>query len=516
MIDARPLVGAGVVEARAAFRTRAPVVGTPVVLAPVAHVVEHVLGRRQARAVQSNQGGGHRLGRPVGQQSAGELQFLGRGGFVQQRVFQQPDLIAGADFLGQRRAGPFDVEVGHLEQALGGPALGVGHNDDRDALLARATRTAAPVQEAGGVGRQVGVDHQAEVGQVEATGRHVGGDAGAGMAVTQGLQRVRALLLRQFAGKLHGREAAFAQGAVQVADPLASGAEDQGAGAFEIAQQVHHRVLDLVRGHAHGPVFDVAVGLVAADGVDAHRVALIALGQGGDVLGDGGGEQESAALGRGRIEDFLEVLAEAHVEHLVGLVEDDDLEAPEVEVAPLQVVAQAAGRAHDDVAAGGERPLLLPRVHAADAGHHPRPGCGVKPRQLAADLQRQFAGGGDGQAERGLGPVESLGLAQHGNRGRQPEGHGLARSRLRRDQQVAILRRLQHRRLDGGRLTVALRLKRFGQGGVGGGKRHMQGSGAATAPGIRSLYGIVGAYATGRGASDGTRTRDLRRDRPAL
>ena len=34
--------------------------------------------------------------------------------------------------------------------------------------------------------------------------------------------------------------------------------------------------------------------------------------------------------GRRRRQDRLEVLGEAHVEHLVGLVEDDDLDAVEV------------------------------------------------------------------------------------------------------------------------------------------------------------------------------------------
>ena len=285
----------GVVGARAVVEARATLgaaVGTGTAwvrtTAIIAAVVEHLFRSRKARAVQADQGGGDGFGRTVGQQLGGQFQLLRRGRFVQQGVFEQPDLILGADLFGQRRAGPLDRQVGGGEQPLGGAALGVRDHHDRDALLARTTRATAAVQQAGGVGRQVGVNDQAEVGQIEAPGGDVGGDAGPRMTIPQRLQRVGAFLLREFTGQLDGGEAAFAQRAVQVTDPFAGGAEDQRAGALEIAQQVDHRVLDLVGRHADGAVLDVAVRLVPADGVDAHSVALIALGQRGDFLGDGG------------------------------------------------------------------------------------------------------------------------------------------------------------------------------------------------------------------------------------
>jgi hypothetical protein len=64
----------------------------------------------------------------------------------------------------------------------------------------------------------------------------------------------------------------------------------------------------------------------------------------------------------------LEILAEAHVEHLVGFVEDDGLECREVERAAFEMVAQAPGGADDDVRAVAELAALLRGVHPADAG----------------------------------------------------------------------------------------------------------------------------------------------------
>ena len=70
-------------------------------------------------------------------------------------------------------------------------------------------------------------------------------------------------------------------------------------------------------------------------------------------------------------EDRLEVLGEAHVEHLVGLVEDDDLDLVEGDAARVEVIDRAAGRRDDDVDAAGKAAELLPdrlaAVHRQDA-----------------------------------------------------------------------------------------------------------------------------------------------------
>ena len=78
------------------------------------------------------------------------------------------------------------------------------------------------------------MDDQAEVGQIEAAGGDVGGDADAGAAVAQGLQRVACAPLwvispeRATAAKPRSQQAA-----VQVAHRLAGGAEHQRARRLE-------------------------------------------------------------------------------------------------------------------------------------------------------------------------------------------------------------------------------------------------------------------------------------------
>ena len=65
----------------------------------------------------------------------------------------------------------------------------------------------------------------------------------------------------------------------------------------------------------------------------------------------------------------FELVLEAEIEHLVGFIEHDDFTFIELEGAAVDVVLQPARRADDHVAAGGERALLTPSIHAANAGH---------------------------------------------------------------------------------------------------------------------------------------------------
>ncbi len=87
-------------------------------------------------------------------------------------------------------------------------------------------------------------------------------------------------------------------------------------------------------------------------------VALIAAGQRLDVARHGGREQQRLALGWRRVEDEFEILAEAEIEHFVGFVEHDGLQLGQVETAALQMIAQAARRADDDVGAALETGAL--------------------------------------------------------------------------------------------------------------------------------------------------------------
>ena len=274
-----------------------------------------------------------------------------------------------------------------------------------------------------------------------------------------------------FARQRDHAEAAFLQRGVETADVVARGAEQDRGFSFVEAQQIDRRRLDLGGRHGHRLEGNVAMATLVSGSGDPHRILLVTLGQRDDGLGHGRREQQRAATGGGRIEDLLEIFAKAHVEHLVGFVEHGGVELRQIERAALEMVAQPSRGADDDMRAIAQRAALLGRVHPADAGGDPRAGAGIEPAEFAADLQREFAGRGDHQHQRqfgrGVEAVEQL-LRQ-----RQPEGHGLARTGLCRDDEIAACGfGREHRGLDFGGFFIAAFGQRGGQDGRKIGKGH--------------------------------------------
>ena len=106
----------------------------------------------------------------------------------------------------------------------------------------------------------------------------------------------------------------------------------------------------------------------------------------------------------------LDVREEAQVEHLVGLVQHEDLDVAEVEVALLGQVDEPPGRADDDVDPVAQRlDLRLVRPAAVDLQHADgRAGAGMS--DVLGDLDAQLAGRDDDQRLRLAGRGEELGV----------------------------------------------------------------------------------------------------------
>ena len=235
-------------------------------------------------------------------------------------------------------------------------------------------------------------------------------------------------------------EAAVLQRSVQPAHAFAGGAEaDRGLGFME-AQQVDHRVLDLRGAYGDRLVGDVAMAAGLADEAEAQRVALVAFGKTRDRARHCRGEQQRAARLGSRVEDLLEVLAKAHVEHLVGFVEDDTGEFGQIERTALEMVAQSSGGPDDDRRPRAQRTAFLARIHPADAGGDAQSRTGIEPAKLAADLQRQFARRGDDQHQRAFGQRRAADRIEQFGRQRETEGDGLAAAGLGGNDQIATCR----------------------------------------------------------------------------
>ena len=172
-----------------------------------------------------------------------------------------------------------------------------------------------------------------------------------GATVAQRLQRVVALVLAMLAGQGDGVEAALDQAGVEMADIVARRAEQHRRLRLVQAQQVDHRMLDIGRRDGDRLVGDVAMAAILADRRDAQGVALVALGERDDRLrawsrrtgacgAPAGSRRESPRDPRGSPCRASRRPRRARRRA-----------AREVERAALEMVAQAARRADDDMGA---------------------------------------------------------------------------------------------------------------------------------------------------------------------
>ena len=160
---------------------------------------------------------------------------------------------------------------------------------------------------------------------------------------------------------------------------------------------------------------------------------------------EGCGEEQGLAALRDHRDDPVDGRLEAHVEHPVGLVEDERLDVLESQRTALDQVLEAPGCGDEDVRL---RRLADLRLHADAAVddfdlERPRPGDRL---ELIDDLAGQLAGRGEDERRRasriGGDPVDE----------RQAESERLAGARRRLDEDVAARQHvLDHEALDGER-----------------------------------------------------------------
>ena len=184
---------------------------------------------------------------------------------------------------------------------------------------------------------------------------------------------------------------------------------------------------------------DALDGRVARRDLDRLRVAQDRPGQAPDVVGERRREHEVLAALRQQLDDPLDVGQEAHVEHPVGLVEDEDLDLAEVGDLLADEVEQPAGRRDEDLDAGAQRlDLRVHRDAAVDDGRAQRHGPAVGADALV-DLHRELAGRDeDERADRMAGRRERrVRVRPEPIEDGQREGGGLAGPGLRRGEDVA-------------------------------------------------------------------------------
>ena len=189
---------------------------------------------------------------------------------------------------------------------------------------------------------------------------------------------------------------------------------------------------------------------------DRRRVIHVALGEAFDRRRHRRREERRLAAARAHPQDLLDVLDEAEVEHLVGLVEDDVARRGEDQRAAAHQVHHPADRGDDDVGAGAQLRLLgFDRGAAEDGDDLDVEVLGVGAQRLG-HLDAELAG--RRQHDRLHLVVVGIEVLQQ----RQAEGRGLAGAGLRLADHVVAAEQLGDRLvLDRRRLVEAELVERL-------------------------------------------------------
>ena len=176
------------------------------------------------------------------------------------------------------------------------------------------------------------------------------------------------------------------------------------------------------------------------------------LGQAGDFRRHGRREEQCLAREGHQLADLLDVRNEAHVEHAVGLVDDEDFDAGQQQLAALEEVEHAARRGDQHVRSAHDFLFLIAERDAANQQGDVEFVVHAILDEAFLDLRREFAGGFENERARHARAGAALfEPAQH----RQREGRRLARAGLGDAEDVASGERVgDGLGLDGGGVGV--------------------------------------------------------------
>ena len=271
--------------------------------------------------------------------------------------------------------------------------------------------------------RELEVDDQIEAVDVETArgdvGRHQHPDA----VVAEPRHHEVAVALLEIAVEAGGAQPRARQRLLDARDGRLEVAKNQSRFGRRRAQQGEERVEARALLHGVGDVRERRAGRVRLRHGEPHRLLLVGARHRLDRARIGRGEEDGLPRPGRRAQDLLHLLAEAHVEHAVGLVDDQGREVGQAQRAAGHVVEHASGRPDDYVHPALERRQLRAHGLAARGDEDLEPGLAPAElpdvtRHLRAELSR-------GAQDQRLGPaVVAFQVMQEG----QGEGSRLAAS----------------------------------------------------------------------------------------
>ena len=299
------------------------------------------------------------------------------------------DLLAGGRLLRQNLCAGVLAVIPHAGY------LAAHHKGVSAAFTACTAGTTYAVHVILYIQRNVIVENGLHAVHIDAAGSYIGSHQHADHAGTEARHDGVALDLAHIAMQAGHGESAALQVGHHVFHTQLGVAEHQRQLGIIAHQQAGQQLALLERTHGNVALVDLLNGHLLRSHLDMHRILQVLLTQRQNRQRHGGGEQRGLAGFRGILQNGLDILAEAHVQHLVGLIQNGHLHAGNIQRAAAHVVHHAAGRTDDDLHTAVQLAKLT--LNGRAAVHRQSGNVLVLAQlvQLTGGLQRQLSGRGE-------------------------------------------------------------------------------------------------------------------------
>ena len=289
---------------------------------------------------------------------------------------------------------------------------------------------------------------------IDASCGNIRGDENAGLAAAECLKRPYPGILCLVAVDGFHRQAGLPQKLADLIGAMLGASEDKHPIHGWICEQLDKQIALRLGRYEIDMLIDAVHGDRGRRDVDTRRIAEDFSRELGNVRRHGRREQKCLALLTASGDDLPYVADEAHVEHAVGLVEDENRDLVEIHMALSVKVEETARRGDQNVDALLQRLDLLALPDAAEDNG----GAEVKLPAISAkaivDLARKLARRRENKRMRTSGGARPSLLGQ-AMQNRQREGRGLAGAGLSDAKQIpALYEKGDRLRLDRRRLEI--------------------------------------------------------------
>lgn len=270
-----------------------------------------------------------------------------------------------------------------------------------------AGRAPDPVDVGLGLIGHIKIHDQGDVFDIDTAGGDIGGDEDGGLAAAEFIEGALSGILCFIAVDGLGAEAGMGEVAGEPVGTLFGAAKDQGELASILVALIGEEGLEesglVIALEEAEPVVDLIGGLPGGLDADFGGVVKDFAGQLCRMAGESGGEKEGLALSWQFGDNGADIGQEAHIEHAIGLIEDEVFDLIETQFALAEEVEEATWGGDEDIKAFAESFDLWMKADAAVDGTD----AGVLILSIfpeaGGDLAGEFAGGGEDKDAKSFG-----------------------------------------------------------------------------------------------------------------